>query len=77
MGAGKSNVHDASDEEEAVDERVGVGAGEEEDGERREEEVDEGETEAGEHGLVGWGARGRLRGFWRAVGHGGGWLRGV
>lgn len=60
MGGGLEslNVHDAGDEEEAVDERVGVGACEEEDGERGEEEVDEGETEAGEHGLLGWG-------FWR------------
>lgn len=41
--------YDAGDEEEAVYERVGVGACEEEDGEGREEDVDEGEAEAGEH----------------------------
>ncbi len=40
---------DPGDEEEAVDEGVGIGAREEEDGKRREEEVDEGEAETGEH----------------------------
>lgn len=53
--------YDAGDEEEAVDERVGVGARQEEDGEGREEEVDEGEAEAGEHCLVGGG---KGRGWW-------------
>ena len=48
--------YDAGDEEEAVYEGVGVGACEEENGEGREEEVDEGEAEAGEH--VGGGRRG-------------------
>lgn len=40
---------DAGDEEEAVYQRVGVGAREEEDGEGGKEDVDEGEAEAGEH----------------------------
>lgn len=38
---------DAGDEEEAVYQSVGVRAREQEDGEGREEEVDEGEAEAG------------------------------
>ena len=41
--------NDAGDEEEAVYERVGVGACEEQDRERWEEEVDEGEAEASKH----------------------------
>lgn len=41
--------YDTRDEQEAADERVGVGAGKEEDGKGREEKVDEGEAEAGEH----------------------------
>lgn len=50
--------YDAGDEEEAVYQRVGVGAREEEDGEGGEDEVDEGEAEAGEH-VEGFEARSR------------------
>lgn len=59
---------DAGDEQEAVDQRVGVGPREEEDGEGREEEVDEGEDEAGEHCFLSEAPPGRVEGFT--------WLRG-
>ena len=59
------------DEQEAVDERVGVRAGEEEDGEGGEKEIDEGEAEAGEHVGRCAGRDWALHGYW-AMGHLGG-----